>query len=85
MSEFNSYERTVMGGPLDGQRVTCNAAKGFVLVDLDRNLAWVYDNENDPTAFFLRAAEPINFDKLAKAQEDGGRAVMVYSEEDHNG
>lgn len=85
MSEFNFYERTVLGGPLDGQRVTCNSKKGFVLVDLERNLAWVHDHEQDPTAFHARHVEPLDLEKLAKAQEDGGRAVMVYSEEDHNG
>lgn len=84
MSESHSYDGVVRGGPLDGQRVTNNASKGFVLVDLDRKLAWVHDYEEHvlfKDQFNAREAEPLDLDKLAKAQDDGGRAVMVYAEE----
>lgn len=87
MSESHSYDGVVRGGPLDGKRVTNNASKGFVLVDLGRKLVWVHDHKDHilfRDEFNARAAEPLDEEKLAKAQEDGGRAVMLY-EEDHNG
>lgn len=88
MSESHSYDGVVRGGPLDGKRVTNNAAKGFVLVDLSRELAWVHDYEDHilfRDEFNARDPEPLDLDKLAKAQEDGGRSVLVYSEEEDNG
>lgn len=86
MSESHSYDGVVRGGPLDGKRVTNNASKGFVLVDLDRGLAWVHDYEDHilfRDEFNARTVELLDEEKLRKAQEDGGRAVMVYSEADN--
>lgn len=84
MSDAHSYDGVVRGGPLDGKRVANNASKGFVLVDLDRKLVWVHDYEEHvlfKDEFNAREVESLDLDKLAKAQDDGGRAVMVYSEE----
>lgn len=83
MSESHSYDGVVRGGPLDGKRVTNNASKGFVLVDLGRSLVWVHDYKEHilfKDEFNAREAEFLDLDKLAKAQDDGGRAVMVYGE-----
>lgn len=84
MSDAHNYEGVVRGGPLDGQQVTNYTSKGFVLVDLTNNLAWVHDyNKNIlfKDEFNARDAEALDLEKLEKAQEDGGRAVMVWEEE----
>lgn len=86
MSDAHNYEGVVRGGPLNGKRVTNNTSKGFVLVDLKNNLAWVHDYSNKilfKDEFNARESEPLDLEKLAKAQEDGGRSVMVLSEEDN--
>lgn len=83
MSESHSYDGVVRGGPLDGKRVTNNASKGFVLVDLERKLAWVHDYEEHvlfKDEFNAREAEDLDLTKLTKAQDDSGRSVIVYSE-----
>lgn len=85
MSDAHTHEGVVRGGPLDGKRVTNNTSKGFVLVDLKNNLAWVHDYSKNilfSNEFNAREAEPIDSEKLARAQEDGGRSVMVLGEED---
>lgn len=88
MSSAHSFDAVVQGGPLDGQRVANNASKGFVLVDLDKKLAWVHDYEDHflfrPT-FKAREAEPLDEEKLAKASEDGGRSVIVFDGENSDG
>lgn len=86
MSDAHNYEGVVRGGPLDGQRVTNNCGKGFVLVDLKNHLAWVHDYSTHilfSDEFNAREPEPLDPKKLAKAQEDGGRSVMVWEEDDN--
>lgn len=85
MSDEHNYEGVVRGGPLDGKRVVNNASKGFVLVDLKNNMAWVHDYDKNilfKDEFNAREGEPLDLDKLVKAQDDGGRSVMVLGEED---
>ena len=84
MSDAHNYEGVVRGGPLDGQRITNHTSKGFVLVDLKNNLAWVHDYSRNilfKDEFNAREAEELDFEKLARAQEDGGRSVMAWEGE----
>lgn len=85
MSDDHNYEGVVRGGPLDGKRVTNNCSKGFVLVDLKNHLAWVHDYNPHflfKDEFNAREVEELDPVKLEKAQEDGGRSILVLEEED---
>lgn len=85
MADAHNYEGVVRGGPLDGKRVTNNCSKGFVLVDLKNHLAWVHDYSSHilfSDEFNAREGEPLDPERLVKAQEDGGRSVMVLEDSD---
>ena len=80
-----NYEGVVRGGPLDGQTITNHVSKGFVLVDLARQMVWVHDYSKHflfKDEFNAREGEPLDPEKLVKAQEDGGRSLMVLEDSD---
>lgn len=82
MSDAHSYKGVVRGGPLDGEVIVNNARKGFVAVNLETNKVWVHDFNSNllfKDEFNAREAEELDPEKLEKAQEDGGRSVMVIS------
>lgn len=65
------------GGPLHGETVHAWAPKGPLVVSETTRRTWVYDHNPDRGVFVGRDTGALDPDKLAQAQDDGGRCVMV--------
>lgn len=71
------WEGRALGGPLDGQEVYCQSPKGMVVLSESSPEVWVYDRDASDGSFVGRLMGTRDPQKLAQAQEDGGRAVRM--------
>lgn len=88
--EENARTKTgqCFGGPLDGQERSSRYPKGFLLVDRQQGLCWLYDAPEGQAGFVCRdpAGEPLVEDPNAnrnrwRAAEEFSYDVLAYAEE----
>lgn len=60
--DLEVYRGPVHGGPWDGQQAESRYPKGFLLVDMEHGVLWVYDLRDDG-AFYARNTEPTPIDE----------------------